>query len=205
MIEGDDPPLLVLKPRSYVYESYDSQSHFFNLGLRGQVVLLKLSGFLKAGYRINEPDNSIDRIYATDGTFVGIGRENQRDTSGMFAVDADLIWAASPKLTSTLQLSRDFSAAAEGNTTEESSIRLLTNYSMTPHWSADNMLSYTRREYQHAGDREDDQYLIGLNLTYRPSHQWQFVAGYHYSENASTQDNYSYENHRLSLQARFAY
>lgn len=164
---------------------YTTESHFYNLGARGNL-LPKLTGFFKVGYRTREDDRS--------GT----------DDSGMLGLDANFTWAATPKLTVNLDMSRDFGVGGEGQSTENTSFNLSSSYSISSFFAASANLGYTLRDYTNA-DREDDQYNAGLRLTYLPNQFWRFSTGYTYSENESDSIDRSYVNHMIDLTATLRY
>ncbi|MFT5837148.1 MAG: hypothetical protein ACI9ZV_000652 [Candidatus Azotimanducaceae bacterium] len=164
---------------------YTSKDHFYNLGARGNL-LPKLSGFFRAGYRTREDDRP------------------SSDESGSLGFDADLKWSASPKLTVRLDLSHDFGVGGEGQSTENSSVDLSGNYSISSRFAASANLGYTLRDYTNTG-REDDQYKLGARLTYSPNQLWRYGAGYTYVENDSSDTNRSYESHTLDLTASLRY
>ncbi len=180
-------------------ESYDFNTHFFNLGARGNL-LPKLNGFFKVGYRLRE---SADRTTTRTGALPG-SDTNEIDEKGMLGLDADFTWAMTPKFTSKLALSRDFGVGGEGESTENSSINVLLSYAISTYVSASGNLGYTLRDYANS-DREDDQYSLGGRLSYRPNEYWQFGAGYTFSENESTDGNRDYVNHIFDLSASLRY
>lgn len=176
---------------------YETNSHFINVGARGNL-LPKLSGFFKAGYRMRDSDDSSITIGGLPA-----GSTNRED-SGMLGLDADFTWSASPKLTVNLGLSRDFGVGGEGQSTENSSVKLSGSYSISPRYSASANLGYTLRDYVNTG-REDDQYNAGLRFSYSLNEHWRFSTGYTYIENNSSDANRSYENHTVDLTATLRY
>lgn len=181
---------------------YEQDSHFFNIGARGNL-LPKLTGFFRVGYRVRDTDDSTTNA-AFNGTLVGPAGETDRDDDGMLGLDADLTWSATPKVTVGLGLSRDFGVGGEGESTENSSVDLNASYSINSNFAASANLGYTLREYSD-GDREDNQYLGGLRLSYSPNQFWRFSTGYTYSENDSDSIDRSYENHMIDLSASLRY
>ncbi|MGB0258681.1 MAG: outer membrane beta-barrel protein [Coraliomargarita sp.] len=176
-----------------VFDGYDFDSHFFNVGARGQL-LPKLGGYFKIGYRYRDS-------YTVTINDVDLPEE---DSSGMLGLDADLTWAATQKLVAKLAMSRDFGASGEGDGTENTSVNSSLSYSINPYWSASSYLRYTLREYD-TTDREDDQYGFGLRANYTPNRYWAFSGGYAYQENDSNLDDQSYEDHRVDVRATFRY
>ena len=182
---------------SYVSD-YETASHFFNVGARGQL-LPKLSGFFKIGYRTRDSDDSTLQTLLNGSAFGPAGQTNRDGSNGMLGLNADFTWNATPKLTTRLGLSRDFGVGSEGGTTENSAINLNASYSINANWSSQANAGYTLRDYD--SGREDNQYSLGLRLSYVPNQHWRFSGGYSYSENDSTIDNRSYESHTLDITA----
>jgi hypothetical protein len=163
--------------------SYDSEVHFFNVGLRGEL-MPKLTGNVKVGYRVREQSAVKDE-----------------STLGL---DASLVWATTPKLSNTITLGRDFGVAGEGNATENTSFRLNSKYSISQQYFASAMLGYTMRDYLAFG-REDDMIDFGLSLSYVPNEYWTISTGYTYSENDSNAVGNSYTDNRYELSASLKY
>ncbi|MFU8847393.1 MAG: outer membrane beta-barrel protein [Opitutales bacterium] len=170
--------------------SYTTDDHFFNVGARGNL-LPKLTGFFKVGYRTRDSD-----------------RVN-RSSESTLGLDSSLTWAATPKLTNTLTLSRDFGVGGEGFSSEDTSINVSSSYSINSYYAASAFAGYTLRDYQN--NREDNQYRLGLRLNYTPNQHWRFGAGYTYSENDSDDPNRvdrsirSYEDHTFDITASLRY
>ncbi|MEM1223555.1 MAG: outer membrane beta-barrel protein [Verrucomicrobiota bacterium] len=182
---------------------YEREAHFFNVGFRGDI-LPKLKGSFKVGYRVRDTDDS--QIIISDGdpmTPDTVGTTNRND-NGILGLDGKLTWLATPKLTTDFALSRDFGISGEGDATEATSLRVAASYSISSNWFASGNLGYTLRDYTDA-DREDNQYDIGLRVSYVLNGYWRFSTGYSYSENDSDLNTSSYENHSLDLTASLRY
>lgn len=175
---------------STLTEGYERESHFFNVGARGNL-LPKLTGFFKIGYRERSTDDS-----TPSGT-------TNRDDSGMLGLDADLSWAATPKLTTSLGLSRDFGVGGEGQSTENTGVDISASYSINSQFAASGNFGYTLRDYE--GSREDDQFDAGVRLSYLPNQYWQLSTGYTFTENDSSQASSSYTDHTWDLSASLRY
>lgn len=166
-----------------VTDSYDKESHFLNVGARGEL-LPKLTGFFKVGYRETDPED--------------------RKSESTLGLDADLTYSVTPKVTSRLNLARDFGVGGEGQSTENTSVDVSATYSINMHYSASAFGGYTLREYTES-DNDDNIYRIGARLSYVPNEFWRFSAGYMYVENDSDRALQSYDNHILDLSASLRY
>ncbi|MFP4202816.1 MAG: outer membrane beta-barrel protein [Opitutales bacterium] len=184
---------------------YDTEKHFFNVGMRGNL-LPKLTGFFKVGYTTRDSDDSArSRLVFQNNQLQWQDDPIRRDSSGMLGMDANFSWATTPKFTTQLKLSRDFGASGEGNVTENSSATLIGNYTINNYVSASGNLGYTRRDYQDNNDREDDRIDAGVALNYRPDEHWTFSTGYNYAENDSNENDQSWDEHVFHLTASLRY
>ena len=189
---------------------YGRDSHFYNIGLRGNIST-KLTGFFRIGYRTRSPEDSILFSTPTDVTnpanpLVGGTTDTtiDRDDSGMLGLDSNLTWMATTKLLVQLALSRDFGTGGEGESTEATRANLVGNYSFNTHWSTMANLGYSETDYSDNG-RGDDQYTGGLRVMYVLNTYWRFSAGYTYAENKSSLDDRGYKNETLDLTAILRY
>jgi len=197
-----------------VKTGHDRDSHFFNIGFRGNI-LTKLTGYIKAGYRTrNVSDSTITStpsIVSVNGVVIDSPTEEDSEPSstdrsemGMFGLDVNLTWMATSKLFLQTSLSRDFGAGGEGESTEITSANLIGNYSMNEQWSAMANIGYTTTDYSNFR-RGEEQLNGGLRVTYVLNQLCRFTAGYTYSENDSNLANSSYESNTLDLTAIFRY
>lgn len=172
-------------------EGYDYTSHFFNMGARGNL-LPKISGFFKVGYRNQDSDDSSGRKHGSDG---------------QLGIDGGLTWNATPKSIYNIVLERDFGVGGEGTVTEVSRVRLSSDYSLTPNWSASYDIGYTLRDYLNNSNdnRKDRQYLFSAGLNYASFDYWTIRGGYRFHENDSNFQGYNYTSHSLYLTAEFRY
>jgi len=164
--------------------AYTTENHFLNVGARGNL-LPKVTGFFKVGYSTREDD-----------------RPGSEDNSTL-GLDADLTWAATPKITARLGLSRGFGVGGEGLSNENTSVDLNVNYSIDSFYAASGFLSYNLRDYDTG--REDNQYELGARLTYTPNQYWRFGAGYTFSENDSSQESADYTDHSFDVSVSLRY
>ncbi|WP_269526341.1 outer membrane beta-barrel protein [Coraliomargarita parva] len=180
---------------------YDTASHFFNVGARG-MLLPKLNGFFKVGYRLQDSDDSVIGLYNASKQVFPYDKTNRGD-NGMLGLDLDLTWNATPKVTVVGRASRDFGVGGEGQNTEVTSFSLNGSYAINSNFSASANAGYTLRDYE--TDREDDQYRLGARLSYRPNQFWNFSTGYSYVENDSNLSGADYQNHIIDLTASLRY
>ena len=177
--------------------SYEQDTDFFNIGLRGNIST-KLTGFFKIGYRtVSAGDTNLTNA----GVLVDRIERNDRD---MFGLDASLTWMATSKLLYQLALSRDYNTGGLGEATEVTRANLVGNYSFNTHWSGMANLGYTDTDSYYLS-RENEQFTGGLRIMYVLNTYWRFTAGYTYAENDSNQVNSSYESETLDLTATLRY
>ena len=197
---------------------YERGSHFYNVGLRGNIST-KLTGYFKIGYRTRSAEDSTKFTTRftniTDTPFGGVPTPIQdsedsdiepikRKDSGMLGLDANLTWMATTKLLMQFALSRDFGAGGEGESSEITRANLVGNYSFNTQWSAMANLGYTGTDYPDDG-RDEEQYNGGLRFNYVLNTYWRFSAGYTYTDNDSSRARSSYENNSLDLTAILRY
>jgi hypothetical protein len=188
---------------------YGRDSHFYNIGLRGNIST-KLTGYFKVGYRARSLGDStiLEQYFDPNDPLVELQPQadssTNRDASDMLGLDSNLTWMATTKLLVQLALSRDFGVGGEGESTEATRANLVGNYSFNTHWSTMANLGYSETDYSDDG-REDDQYTGGLRVMYVLNTYWRFSAGYTYAENKSSRDGSSYESETLDLTAILRY
>jgi hypothetical protein len=183
----------------YEISSYDQDTHFFNVGARGNL-LPKLTGFFKVGYTSTSPDDSTIHYYPTNTETT-----YKRNSQGTMGLDANFTYLATPKVTTTLALHRGFGVGGEGQTTENTSAKLGASYAINTNYSASANFGYTLRDYQDGDNRKDHIYNAGVRLSYVPNQYWQFSTGYTYADNDSDRDGQSYEAHMIDLSASLRY
>ena len=188
---------------------YGRDSHFYNIGLRGNIST-KLTGYFKVGYRARSLGDStiLEQYFDPNDPLVELQPQadssTNRDASDMLGLDSNLTWMATTKLLVQLALSRDFGVGGEGESTEATRANLVGNYSFNTHWSTMANLGYSETDYSDNG-RGDDQYTGGLRVMYVLNTYWRFSAGYTYAENKSSRDGSSYESETLDLTAILRY
>jgi hypothetical protein len=179
--------------------SYEQDTDFFNIGLRGNIST-KLTGFFKIGYRTVSAD---DTILYTNGV-IDPNESIDRNDRDMLGLDVSLTWMATSKLLYQLALSRDYNTGGLGEATEVNRANLVGNYSFNTHWSAMANLGYTDTD-SYFLSRENEQRTRGLRVMYVLNTYWRFTAGYTYAKNKSNRDGNSYENETLDLTATLRY
>ena len=198
------PATLILAEYQTDQSGYEKDSHFFNVGLRGNI-LTKLTGSFKIGYRtISNDDSTISTTTFTANAPTNLRSSTNRDDTGMLGLDANLTWMATTKLLVQLALSRDFGAGGEGESSEITRANLVGNYSFNTNWSAMANLGYTETDYPDDG-RDEEQLTGGLRFNYVLNTYWRFSAGYTYTDNDSSRASSSYDNNSLDLTAVLRY
>ena len=203
------PGTLILADTQIDQSGYERDSHFYNVGLRGNI-LTKLTGYFKIGYRTRSFEDStrLVQYFVPNDPLVELqppaNSSTNRDDTGMLGLDANLTWMATTKSLVQLALSRDFGAGGEGESTEITRANLVGNYSFNTHWSAMANLGYTETDYPDDG-RDEEQLTGGLRFNYVLNTYWRFSAGYTYTDNDSSRASSSYDNNSLDLTAVLRY
>jgi hypothetical protein len=171
---------------------YTTKNHFFNVGLRGEV-LPKVDGFLRVGY--TRQSSSRANI-------------NNQDTLGL---NSEFSWDATPKTVIRLLASRDFGVAGEGNVTEITRFSTNAVYSVTPLLSINGRLGWSLREYKNDtigntfSGRKDNTYDVALRSSYRINNYWTVSGGYTFEDNDSNRPGLSYTNHIFDVAVGLRY
>jgi hypothetical protein len=194
-----------------VQTGYNMDSHFYNVGLRGNI-LTKLTGYFKIGYRTRSLGDSTRFSTPTNVTnpanpIVGLTTPPttiKREDTGMFGLDTNLTWMATSKLLLQTYLSCDFGVGGEGESSEITRANLVGNYSFNTKWSAMANLGYTGTDYPD-DQRDEEQFTGGLRFNYVLNTYWRFSAGYAYTDNDSSRASSSYDNNSLDLTAILRY
>jgi hypothetical protein len=190
-----------------VQTGYERDSHFYNVGLRGNI-MTKLTGYFKIGYRTRSMGDSIGSIKVIDLADPSnpdiTPTATTREDTGKFGLDTNLTWMATSKLLLQTYLSCDFGAGGEGESSEITRANLVGNYSFNTNWSALANLGYTGTDYPD-DQRDEEQYTGGLRFNYVLNTYWRFSAGYTYTDNDSSRASSSYDNNSLDLTAILRY
>ena len=200
--------LIVTEITERFQTGYERDSHFYNIGLRGNIKT-KLTGYFKIGYRTRSlEDSTVFEQYIDPNTLLPVRppatRSITRDDTGMLGLDANLTWMATTKLLVQLALSRDFGTGGEGESSGVTRANLVGNYSFNTQWSALANLGYTETDYPDDG-RYEEQVTGGLRINYVLNTYWRFSAGYTFTDNDSSRANSSYDNNTLDLTAILRY
>jgi hypothetical protein len=218
LLTGDNPIERLTDTTINVSQTgYERGSHFYNVGLRGNI-LTKLTGFFKVGYRTRSSEDSTKFTTkfttTTDTPNGGLpitvdSNDSNKETikhkdSGKIGLDANLTWMATTKLLVQLALKRDFGAGGEGESSDITRANLVGNYSFNTNWSAMANLGYTETHYPD-DQRDEEQYTGGLRFNYVLNTYWRLSAGYTYTDNDSSRASSSYDNNSLDLTAILRY
>jgi hypothetical protein len=199
--------LIVTEITERVQTGYGRDSHFYNVGLRGNI-MTKLTGYFKIGYRTRSMGDSIGSIKVIDLADPSnpdiTPTATTREDTGKFGLDTNLTWMATSKLLLQTYLSCDFGAGGEGESSEITRANLVGNYSFNTNWSALANLGYTGTDYPD-DQRDEEQYTGGLRFNYVLNTYWRFSAGYTYTDNDSSRANSSYDNNSLDVTAILRY
>ncbi len=166
----------------------------YNLGARGNFTA-KLSGTLSVDYRTRTVGSN--------------PREN------LWGLNGSLNYELTPKTTSTLGISNDFSTGALGESLKNSSYDLQLSTDLTPQWQLGATLAYRRVEYGPSVfslnnvttpvDRRDKHWEGGLQATYLFRSWLSATADYTLRRNHSTLTGAEYTDSILSLMLGWRY
>ena len=173
----------------FLMPSYDTDSTYFNLGLKGSI-MPKLTGQFSVGYHTLS--------FST----------NTNDFNAFGAISA-LTWTFSPKLRTTLNYTRDFDAAGNGSTYRSSRALLSTVYSldydMKLALNIGNTDKYFKSNTARKGEetgRSEKLDNVSLDLHYNPSENYSFIMGYNLIRSDALRD---YDLNVFKLTAKIKY
>ncbi|HTB80873.1 MAG TPA: outer membrane beta-barrel protein [Opitutaceae bacterium] len=158
----------------------DGRDLYYNLGARGEFTP-KLSGEFSAGYKTRSFGQSRnDSTFGFDGTFT---------------------YELTPKTSSSLVMSRDFSTGAQGESLKNTSFSLSLSAALSLQWQANASLSYQNVDY--STFRKDNYWEGGLSATYMYSSRLSATAGYTLRNNSSTLSGAEFSDNIFSLTINF--
>lgn len=160
------------------------QTHFFNVGIRGEV-LPKLNAEFRVGYN-----------------YVDYRHHKNRDGLGF---NGTLSYAATPKLTLRASMRKDFTTVADGSITDTVGGELSAAYDITPLWTASANVGYNEQEYKNATGRKDKITNLGVGISYTPLEYLQLSGQYGMYSNSSSIKSLGYTNNVFSLTASLRY
>lgn len=173
----------------FVMSAYDTNSVYYNLGLKG-TILPKVTGQFSVGYHtLNFSTNTND--------------------FNAFGATSALTWILTPKLRTTFNFSRNFDAAGSGSTFRHTKGTLSTFYSLNNEFKFSLSItkagkyfkSNSAREGESSG-RGESQENVSLNLHYIPSEYYSFVVGYNSVRSDALRD-YDLNEFRLTANLKY--
>lgn len=155
----------------------------FTLGISGKI-LPKLNGSLRAGWQERRSDGQF-----RDETF-------KSWTAGMSAT-----WLISKRLTSTAQLSKDFSTTSTNISTDTLAFSLDTNFIKSARWTYSLNLGYGTSDFLGllGEGRTDEHFTFQLSASYTLNQHLKVSAGYVYFVNNSSLPFADYTRNGFSL------
>lgn len=179
-------------PVNLTQQAYETDSVYYNVGLGG-TILPKLTGNFDVGYRtLSFSDNIID--------------------FNAFGATSSLTWKTSPKLTTSIFLSRDFDSAGNGGTYRSTAANINAQYSISTDYKLSASLGRTQKFFRADAirdiqNRNETLTNFSLNLQYYPSSNYSFSAGYTFTKSDSDDINRTafYDNKEFRLSANLKY
>ncbi len=169
---------------TWVRSANSRQTHFFNVGIRGEM-LPRLDGEILVGYN-----------------YVNYTHHKNRDGLGL---DANLRYKLTPSVSLALSLSKDFVTSANGSITDKTGGSLSAIYDINPLWAASAHIGYDEHAYKDASGRKDHVTTGGVRVSYTPETYLQFSAGYNLQVNDSSIGRLGYTNNVFNLSAALRY
>lgn len=173
--------------KAYELPAYETDSVYYNVGLRG-TILPKLTGQFDVGYRT-------------------LNFSTVTDDFNSFGATSALTWTLTPKLRTTINLSRDFDSAGSGGTYRFTNGRFYTVYAINTDYKLSldigRVLKYFKENPARNTEARDETMTdVSINLHYVPSKNYSFVAGYNYVK-SNAQDDYDLSEYRISAKLKY--
>lgn len=163
----------------------DSQDHFFNVGVRGELAP-KVSGRVRVGWTTRDYD------------LAGISNEDS------FTIITGLTYTPTAKIGINLDVTRDLGTSGTGTGVENTNIRLGGTYRFSPFIAADAGISYDKSDYN-SGVREDETFSFSIGASYTPNDYIRLSVGYVFQDNDSNFAGYDYTNNVINVTASLRY
>lgn len=167
-----------------VSQGANRQTHFFNVGIRGEV-LPKLNAEFRIGYN-----------------YVDYSQHKNRDGLGF---NGSFSYAVTPKLTLKAGIRKDFTTVADGSVTDTIGGTLTAAYDINPLWTASANVGYSEQDYKSGYQRKDKITHAGVGISYTPLEYLQLSGHYSLHSNSSSISGLGYTNNVFSLTASLRY
>jgi hypothetical protein len=161
----------------------DTKENFFNVGARGELSP-KLTGEVSVGLNEMKPTGGKKR--------------------NGFGLDANLLYAYSPKTTLMFGANDGFSYTATGDTNRSAGLNAGFSAAISSEWQVNGGLSYTNYSYI-GGSREDDFYTAQIGATYIINEHVSITGAYAYSKNKSNSAGATFTDNIVSISAAFKF
>lgn len=167
--------------------AYDTESLYYSVGMRG-TILPKLTGEFDVGYHTLSFSTATNDFNA-------------------FGATSALTWTVTPKLRTTINLSRDFDAAGSGGTYRSTKGHISSVYSINTEYQLSFSLGHTAKFFKGnpargTASRDEKLTNASLNIYYIPSENYSFSAGYNYVKSDAISD-YDLNEYRITAKLKY--
>lgn len=159
----------------------DSESHFFNIGARGEFSP-KLTGRLAVGLNTRELDRGGD--------------------DSQLGLDASFAYEVSPKTNLEMGASNDFDTSPQGVQQENLTLNGMLTTKLSEEWSVNGGVSFRAIDY---GTRTDDYWEGQLGTSYVVNANVRIVGAYVFRKYDSREASAEFKNNVFSIAANFRY
>ncbi len=167
----------------------DSQDHFFNVGMRGEITPAIL-GIVKVGYQERQ--------------FKDSGAPDDRDG---LAFNGQAVWDATERINLSLLANRDLTYSARGNTIQRTGGGPRMDYLFTELFTGSAGLHYQESRYHDGAldGRKDEKWTADIGLGYSPNDYVELAAAYIYTNNESNRAYADLDRNIFQLTASLRY
>lgn len=164
---------------------FDTKSHFFNIGARGELAP-KLTGTVAVG--------------VTRRSFSH--KSLSRDSDSLLGIDTSLSYELTPKTLLRLSVSNDFDTNSQGQEQKNLAVRLGATSRISEEWSVTSGVTYRRIDYY---TRVDDYFEGQIGATYIVNAHISVTGAFSYRSNDSVATYADFEGRVVSLAASFRF
>ena len=165
----------------------ERQDHFAGVTLRGDILpKLNVSAYAGVSYR--------DIQDATDS-----------DDDTTFALRATVSYELTEKIGLFLTGKRDYGNGASRQSSVDTGCEIGANYALNQFITFTTSFAYTYTDYLAGYDRQDDEYIARVGVTYRPNKFLAIGANYRYLDNSSSVATASYMQHLVDISVSVKY
>ena len=144
------------------------------------------------------------RIGYTTSDWSRRNTSSNNDRTSTMGMGVSARYKVTDKTTTSLNLSRDFEIAGDGQGITSTGVQLSASHRLDDKWSLNALAAYKNDNYN-SGNREDDVWTAQVGCSYRFSEALSFNASYRFQWDDSNDSTMSYTDNVVTLSLNFRY